>query len=491
MADNLETYFKKHLTEENPGEDNWNVPSDEVWENVLPEIQKTKGVFVPWKYLYIIGGIIAIILLALFFWPSNSPVNTNEKIESITTIEEKTKNEITQPISTETTENLPSEAERNTIETKQNNTETKQNTAEKSETTDYAKEPINNVEAEVTKTAESNNYSSSKQENLNIEDKAQNQGSFLTITKYGSQNEEAQITRLTPRTFDFLTVTIADNSLLSNSNQPVSQIDLPDEKKEPFDNKGKFGIGIFYAPAFTSTNLKGNPNSGEIETSNQLFYTNNWGLEVKYFISNRFSLYVGLGRSEVNTFSKSLTDFNYDLSTEHLMPDGAKENTSPVMMLTPFGDVSTEITYQFPGSAEIPNGEQMYSVIETDQQVRYLAIPFGAEYNILRFSHFDWFASGELNYNRALKDATQFSSRIVHHGSDMDVVAEKMMGNPAFTKSYLGFDVGTGLNYQFSKSFQISGSANYFGNITKVNVQDNMSTYVNGFNLKIGIFYLF
>ena len=491
MADNIETYFKKHLTDEKPGVDNWNVPSDEVWENVLPEIQKKRGLFIPWKYLYIIGGIIVIILLALFLWPSNSSIQTNEENEPITTIEEKINNETTQPINAENTENLRSEGESKTVETTQNNTDTKQNTTEKLEMANYGKEPVNTIEAEVTKTAESNYINSTTQEKLNIESKTQNQGSLSRITKYESQNELAQINRLTPRTVDFLTVSIADNSLLNILNQPVEHIDLPDEKKEPFDNKGKFGIGIFYAPAFTSTNLKGNPNSGEIKTSSQFYFSNNWGLELKYNISNRFSVVAGVGRFEIITYSKSLTGFDYNLSTEHVMPSGEKQNTSPIPMLTPFGDVNTEITYQFPGGAEIPNGEPMYSVMETDQQIRYLSIPIGVEYNILRFSHFDWFANGGLNYNLALKDATQFSSRILHNGNDMNVVSEKIMGNPTFNKGFLGFNIGTGLNYQFSKSFQISGSANFFRNITKVNVQDNMSTYLNGYNLKVGIFYLF
>lgn len=481
MADNLETYFNKHLTDDTPGEDNWNVPSDEVWENVLPEIQKTNGVFLPWKYLYLIGGIMAILLLALFFWLSDSSVGSNMKTDSFTTIDEKQKDEPAHQITNDIKENFITES-------KPDNPKSTQNNSVKTESAAYVEKEISIPKSKI---MESNYVNTSPQEKLNKESKKSNHGTYSIFLKNENQNEYIQITRLSPRKFDLSTVIFGSNSLNSHSNQPVDLIDLSVENKEPFDNKGRFGIGIYYAPSFTSTSLNGNPNSGKIETDNQLFFTNNWGLELKYFISNRFSLYAAIGRSEINTFSKSLTNFDYNLSTEYLMPDGVKENTSPVMMLTPFGEIHTEITYQFPGTDELPNGEVMNSVMETSQQVRYIAIPFGVDYNIMRFSHFDWFASGGLNYNRALKDATQFNSRILHHGSDMDVVAEKIMGNPTLTKSFLGFSAGTGLNYQFSKSFQISGSANYFGNITKVNVEDNLSTYVNGFNLKIGIFYLF
>ena len=71
MADNLESYFKKHLSDETPGEGNWNVPSDDVWNKALPEIQKKRGLFIPWKYLYIIG-VLVIAGLAIIFWPSGT-----------------------------------------------------------------------------------------------------------------------------------------------------------------------------------------------------------------------------------------------------------------------------------------------------------------------------------------------------------------------------------------------------------------------------------
>ncbi len=80
MADNLESFFKKHLSGESSGEDRWNVPSDSVWENALPEIQKKKGVFIPWKYLYLLG-LISIVgfAISLFFWDfqkTDAPANT-------------------------------------------------------------------------------------------------------------------------------------------------------------------------------------------------------------------------------------------------------------------------------------------------------------------------------------------------------------------------------------------------------------------------------
>ncbi len=57
------------------------------------------------------------------------------------------------------------------------------------------------------------------------------------------------------------------------------------------------------------------------------------------------------------------------------MPSGEKENTSPVPMPTPFGEINTDITYRVPGSDEIPDGEIMQSELEIHQDVRYLSVP--------------------------------------------------------------------------------------------------------------------
>ena len=72
MADNLESYFKKKLSEDKPGEGDWNVPSDKVWEKVLPEIQKKRGLFIPWKYFYL-AGILLLAGLIFLFWFIGTP----------------------------------------------------------------------------------------------------------------------------------------------------------------------------------------------------------------------------------------------------------------------------------------------------------------------------------------------------------------------------------------------------------------------------------
>ncbi len=465
MADNLESYFKKHLSDESPGEGNWNVPSDNVWKNAAPHIVKKSGLFIPWRYIYIVGAIL-LAGLAFIFWPTTN----------------------TEPFSDTFSEHgilAPgNEPESSIIE---NSNTPILNT--KSTSTVIAKEnaePTNIVIQE--KTAELEPPPAENGEILiNTDDNVYAGEVSLSIP---TRNISINPLPLIAINSIELPSTVIDPDTVQKI-YPTISFQHKKQRPKPYNNKNKIAVGVYFAPTYNSTYVSGNLSTGEIETANTFLYSNNWGAEIKYFISKRFALVTGYERSEIKSWSRSLIDFNYDLSTEHTMPGGNKENTSSIPLQTPFGEIDTEITYQFSGDQAISEGEVMQSAMETHQTILYFAIPLGVEYNIIQFSRFNWFGEGGLRYHRALKDGTSYTSRILHEGDDMNVVEEVMTGHPTYTKNYLGFYLGTGVNYQFSESFQIGGSARYFGNISKVNLQENLSTYVQGFNLKLGIIYIF
>lgn len=522
MADNLESYFKKHLSDENPAEENWNVPSEEVWNNVLPEIKKKRGLFIPWKYLYIIGALL-FVGLAIILWPVVFSEDVSEQELLSTPIPNTISNQENPGASTKNQAGLPSIT---TVDVNQGSS------LQKSKSSLDESNQLSVGENKQGETISVAQYIDQNKQQLENEilkenipaDKVYQNTSKYTIKSSGTiitpnttadkeqqklsdeknlamlyddnptklERDEIYIAYLEQRKTNNLS---SVDELNDNPGFTRQTVDIPlefDKKKlEPFDNKRKVGIGAFYAPTWNGTSLNGNPQTGEIQTSDMLLYSGNWGFDFKYFISNRFAVVTGVEKSEIKSWSKSLVDFSYDTSTEHSMPDGEKENTSAVPMQTPFGEIETEVTYRFAGDQQIPDGEVMNSELETHQEIRYLSIPLGVEFNILRFSRFSWFAEAGVRYNRALKDATQFSSRILHGGDDMAVVDEKMMSYPTYTENFMNFYIGTGMNYQFSSKFQINASGRYFGNITDVNLQGNMSTYVHGYSLKIGILYLF
>ncbi len=506
MADNLESFFKKHLSDESSGEDNWNIPSDSVWEKALPKIQKKSGVFIPWKYLIIIGLISVVgIAFVLITWnyqdietPNGNEIagleieNSDQNQNTIQSSDSLTKgndyqNEIA--IKNNINKEAPNKIVKEDLLVYES---TKRTTIKDSKNSDL---PVI-IEKNTIQTKNENQTKLVEDKTLYIpagkkieKDASEKQSSNNAIAVPKAEKIETEVISSTPLlvTNDSINKRILQNKLAEDS----EDLEVSITKEEVYSNKGKIGIGVYFSPTLTATYLRGDMISGIENTSPVFLYSGNYGLEIKYHFSNRFAIVSGIGRSEIKSWSRSLVDFAYDSDTEHIMDNGEKENTSPVPMPTPFGEIDTRITYQFPGSEEIPNGEMMQSKLETHQSIMYLSIPLGVEYNIINFSRLNWFAEGGVCYNSSILDGSEFSSKIIHKGDDMNVMHEEMIGHPSYKDYYFNYYVGTGINYRLSKLFQVGASAIYKGNLTKVNLQDNMTTNVHGLNLKIGILYFF
>ncbi len=258
-----------------------------------------------------------------------------------------------------------------------------------------------------------------------------------------------------------------------------------------FPNKGKFGIGAYFAPTLTATYLRGDMISGLINTTPVFLYSSNYGLELKYYISNKWAIVSGVGQSDIRSWSKSSVDFSYNADTEHIMETGEKENTSAIPMPTPFGSIDTEVTYRFSADENIASGEQMQSELETHQRILYISIPIGVAYSLINYVKLDWLAEAGIGYNRSVLDGSEFTSRIIHLGDEMKVMGEEMTSHPNYRTSYFNYYVGTGINYRISDHFQFNAVARYMGNIDQVNLQDNMTTNVHVLQLKLGFNYFF
>lgn len=89
MENNLDSFFKKHLLDESSNEDVWDIPPEGVWDKIDPEIQKSRVVLIPVKYLYIIGTAFVVGLAVGFLIWNNQNTDTantdngivSEKIE--------------------------------------------------------------------------------------------------------------------------------------------------------------------------------------------------------------------------------------------------------------------------------------------------------------------------------------------------------------------------------------------------------------------------
>jgi len=75
----MDKYFKDQLTNYEPAEDGWNIPSDKVWDETLPYLHKKKG---KKSIFFLFGlGVFSLILVSVFLFDSttiNLPQTTNK-----------------------------------------------------------------------------------------------------------------------------------------------------------------------------------------------------------------------------------------------------------------------------------------------------------------------------------------------------------------------------------------------------------------------------
>jgi len=223
---------------------------------------------------------------------------------------------------------------------------------------------------------------------------------------------------------------------------------------------------------------------------NHFLFSNNWGFDFYYYLSYRFTIVSGVGSSEIRSWSKTTDQFSYDSSTEHDMGDNQTANGMAQTSPTPFGALSSEVVYSFRSDANIPDGELMESVSETFQNIRYLSIPLGIEYNLLNQEKSLWFLETGINYNLSMRDQTELIPQILHEGDEMKIMDSKITQDPDYENNYWGFYIGTGYKYPVNKRIQLLGTVRYNRSISPLKSLGSATTNVQGYQLKVGVVYL-
>jgi len=538
MSDNLESYFRKYLKDETPAPDQWNIPSDNVWEKVQPEIGKRKGIFIPWKYFYIFGIGLVLLISTLVFLPDNrtelqankNPVKTkailtnkaNTNASSPVSpikdeLESNRKNkpdvEISNPgvvpNQSKNENNHQSVSSKNASEIKYTDQHPTNNTGSIRNKSIDKKEDTSDRSFSAFATTNSKNATRQNKQkanaidakDLNAADFSQNKNDSFTISNTDNNHQinsnkiEIRDSYLSDSQFSALVIN--SNSINHFSeNQWQGNLKgyayLNSQKATPINHSfSKFGIAAYYAPTYSSTNVKGLELPENNQMGNTYLYSNNWGFDFNYYLSYRFTLVAGVGSSEIRSWSKTTSQFNYDLSTEQDMGNNQKANHTSQTSVTPLGILTSEVTFSFSADTNIPNGEIMESVSETFQNVRYLSIPLGFEYNLLKREKSIWFLETGVNYNLSIRDKTKIAPQVLHQGDEMNIMNTTITQDPDFKNNYWGYYIGTGVKIPLNSRIQLFGAIRYNISISPLKTIGSATTNVQGYQLKLGVAYLF
>ena len=522
MSDNLESYFRKHLKDETPGEDAWNVPSDSVWEKVQPGISKRKGIFIPWKYFYIFGIGLILMISTLVLLPENAEdlvankntaitksgkADHNKTIENNSGLSEGKVEESNidsklgfEPSSTQVSFNESvAETVPNSNATKNNTsveagllTEQTVNATSASDHTDQLiedekPESQNNASIATLIAVSSGGDGGNKVNQANTYNSGDRYSNYPNTAKIISRVDEEIL-----ESYVFVYSNTIDYFADDQGFAGLKGFDYLNAQKAnpiPF-SQGKFGVGAYYSPTYTSTEVKGLELPGNDQMGNHFLFSNNWGFDFYYYVSYRFTLVSGVGSSEIRSWSKTTSQFNYDPSTEHDMGNNQSANSTTQTSPTPFGALSSEVVYSFSSDDKIPDGELMESVSETFQNIRYLSIPLGIEYNLLNQEKSLWFLETGVNYNLSMRDQTKLIPQILHDGDEMNIMDSKITQDPDYENNYWGFYIGTGYKYPVNRRIQLLGTVRYNRSISPLKSLGSATTDVQGYQLKVGVVYL-
>jgi len=524
MSDNLESYFKKHLSDENPGEDAWNVPSDDVWRKVAPEIRKRPGIFVPWRYFYMIAAGLALVIAVVLFFPENrnefqakkseipasetesTPLKRDNPKEEISPLVQKEKEQVKANKKSLTEDNgLSQESEQVVVENSSIVEATTIVASDKNKdipveelktepttdivaimVTDNSETPVNELDTKSSGTAVA--IADINQEEIASDSKERGETPAVTSSSKSSTNALGDKYGAPIFIYSDPVYYFPENLVY----KPLKGQDNLNKQKAnsiPF-SVGKFGIGAYYAPTYSTTMVTGLTLSGGDQMGNTFLFSHNWGFDFYYYLSYRFTLVSGVGSSEIRSWSKTTNQFAYDPSTEHDMGNNQTANGTETTSPTPFGSISSDVIYSFPSDANIPDGEIMESVSETFQNIRYLSIPLGVEYNVMNREEGRWFLETGINYNISMRDKTELIPQVLHQGDEMNIMESKIIQSPDYENNYWGFYIGTGYKYPVAPRIQLLGTLRYNRSISPLKSYESATTNVQAYQLKIGVVYL-
>ncbi len=75
---NIKDFFEKRLLDENPGADEWNIPSDDIWDNALPHFPKEKKKKRAFLFFLTGAGILALVMALVFYFSFKTVTSSNK-----------------------------------------------------------------------------------------------------------------------------------------------------------------------------------------------------------------------------------------------------------------------------------------------------------------------------------------------------------------------------------------------------------------------------
>ncbi len=385
--DRIDDFFKQAFegADANPKEEQWNVPSDEVWEQIEAATQtddKRRPLLLYWKW----GAVAASLLLFMVVGAQaiQQQIKLNQQTSKIQHIEEQL-HDLQKKEAETTTLDIDATVKNSTIVTRQTPTEeiaTQKNTTKEvgkniaQSTTPVKILPISNIET--TGKAEL----SSEQELVLVE---QNKDEIVAIDS-SSEIETPKLESILLKEKNKQNKPIvALDGLASNIDllQQTPIVPVMNRQNPPTQtNKQRPSITAFFAPVQSVQRFEKNRRNffqSEVLSENAL----NVGLQFSYPLAKGLYAETGFAYATSSATREHRPRPKFLKGNERMNTNGDLESTYNITLLTSESVIETDVVLaRVSTSAEPSNGSELDLVLTSNTNIKQLQIPFLLGYRI-------------------------------------------------------------------------------------------------------------
>jgi opacity protein-like surface antigen len=542
--DNLEDFFKDTFDEQSDlsGLDDWDVPSDGVWEKVEKAINKDdrsdKGI-IWWRYWGI--GALGLILLitSILYYYIDRKENGKEKITRTedSLLNQKSdkdatnqslidQNNSTKKTNNQQDENLPSflnndkktssektpkvenPTSKDNISNKNNNThsipsEKNKPQNKKLEDKIITPSPNNDKDSETT-----NSKPIKKQKEIAVSQEHKKAAAGNDLIEHENNSLTAstdQDSTITNSVVTFEVLQLIPTKVLLVETQSTTPdtmelmrtpfTDLEDKPESKKTAKG-FYAGAFFAPTYTDRQIKitGNPVIPRVLKENEMGqFSYAVGLNLGYKLSKNWSIESGFNYSNLTLQHNRRKQVRYTALGEQMNSRGEFEREYNFDIGTSGGDVNTDIALARDSDSPVAENEFIALQLKAKVNIQYGSIPLITRYQ---------FGKGKLQIglkaglmNKFVLDASFRYEEIKIARNDFRLVLNDRVyrSRPLqnIKKYEADFLIGAGISYNFNEKMWLSVEPTFTRSINPLYENQLFKTYPVVTSLDIGFNYLF
>ncbi len=532
--DNLEEFFKKSFDDENidPSNDQWDVPSDDVWSGINEKIKPAAKPAPPsvFNLKWLMAAAASILILGLVYYNYTLQKQVGD-LKELVENQEITIDGLKDQVLTE------SEGKENGgIENGENNTEFSnsiilnpsvkstdsqalqddsqissnhediQNKIPKRQN-DGKEKPLNNSQLNNSNAERANEKKEIANENqgdnkfsiVELDDNFKSQGS---VSKQENQKDIASNSSDLLQKSIIVLTPLSSKMVFAVTNSPTEEItlDMLPVSEEVFTPKVTstarigFYVGAHIAPTYTYRNIKstnGPVLRRMLNDQEKAIYSVSLGLKAGYQFSKNWSVETGLNYYKNSVESMHRAQIRYQSQIERLNSDGNYDSNYQLKLSTSYGEIETDVALTRSSDVQIDQNDYINLVIKTRQELKNLSVPIAVRYRTAgKKLHFNAKAGFAANFILQ-KDVTIKAAVVNRHGVQhrRTLVDKKFSGLKNTTVDVL---FGIGLDYDISKNMSVYFEPTVTHSLSPVyNLNGKIKTYPIVAALNIGVHYKF